>query len=73
VYLLAQAAGDRDILGKALGISSEQMKPFTNSQPGEGLILYGGAILPFSDSFPENAEFYRIMLEPCKNVKKIDG
>jgi hypothetical protein len=61
VYLLAQAAGDREILGKALGISPEQMKQVTNSQPGEGLILYGGTILPFQDRFPTNTKLYRIM------------
>jgi hypothetical protein len=61
VYLLSQAAGDREILAKALGISPEQMKRVTNSQPGEGLILYGGTILPFIDRFPTNTNLYRIM------------
>jgi hypothetical protein len=37
------------------------MKQVTNSQPGEGLILYGGTILPFSDRFPEDTKLYKIM------------
>jgi type IV secretory pathway VirB4 component len=61
VYLLAQAAGDREILGKALGISERQMEHVTNPQAGEGLILYGGTILPFADRFPENTALFRLM------------
>lgn len=61
VYLLAQAAGDREILGKALGISPSQMSHVTNAQAGEGLILYGGIILPFIDRFPQDTQLYRIM------------
>jgi hypothetical protein len=61
VYLLSQAAGDREILAKALGISPEQMKRVTNSHPGEGLILYGGTILPFQDRFPTDTKLYKIM------------
>ena len=38
VYMLNQAAGDRDILAEKLHISKEQMKYVTNSGPGEGLI-----------------------------------
>jgi hypothetical protein len=37
------------------------MKQVTNSQPGEGLILYGGTILPFCDRFPTDTKLYRIM------------
>jgi hypothetical protein len=61
VYLLTQAAGDREILGKALGISQGQMNYVTNSQAGEGLILYGGVILPFADRFPTDTALYKIM------------
>jgi hypothetical protein len=61
VYLLSQAAGDREILSKALAISPEQMKCVTNTEPGEGLILYGGTILPFKDHFPQDTQLYRIM------------
>jgi type IV secretory pathway VirB4 component len=61
VYLLAQAAGDREILAKALNISPNQMKYVTNTEAGEGLILYGGVILPFVDKFPQDTQLYKIM------------
>jgi type IV secretory pathway VirB4 component len=61
VYLLTQAAGDREILGKALSISPKQMNYVTNAEAGEGLILYGGVILPFSDRFPTDSMLYKIM------------
>jgi hypothetical protein len=61
IYLLTQAAGDREILAKALDISPGQMNYVTNAQAGEGLILYGGTILPFCDRFPEDTDLYRIM------------
>jgi type IV secretory pathway VirB4 component len=61
VYLLTQAAGDREILGKALSISPKQMNYVTNAEAGEGLILYGGVILPFIDRFPEGSALYKIM------------
>jgi hypothetical protein len=37
------------------------MKYVTNSDAGEGLIIYGGTILPFVDHFPTNTALYKIM------------
>jgi hypothetical protein len=37
------------------------MKYVTNAEAGEGLILYGGIILPFIDRFPEDSQLYKIM------------
>lgn len=61
VYMLNQAAGDREILAKKLGISPQQLSYVTHSGPGEGLIFYGNVILPFVDRFPQDTELYRIM------------
>ena len=61
VYMLNQAAGDRDILAEKLHISKEQMKYVTNSGPGEGLIRYDKVLLPFTDKFPTDTEMYRLM------------
>jgi type IV secretory pathway VirB4 component len=61
VYLLAQAPGDREILAQKLNISPKQIAYVTQSEPGEGLILYGGTILPFIDKFPTDTMLYRIM------------
>ncbi|WP_250230299.1 conjugal transfer protein TraE [Anaeropeptidivorans aminofermentans] len=61
LYLLNQAAGDREILAEKLHISPKQAKYITNSEAGEGLIIYGSVILPFIDQFPANTKLYEIM------------
>ena len=61
VYMLAQAPGDREILAQKLNISPKQIEYVTQSEAGEGLILYGGTILPFEDKFPEKSMLYKIM------------
>ena len=61
IYMLNQAAGDRDILAEKLHISKEQMKFVTNSGPGEGLIRYDKVLLPFTDRFPTDTEMYKLM------------
>ena len=61
VYMLNQAAGDREILAKQLNISPQQMHYVTHSEAGEGLIFFGNVILPFIDRFPTDTELYRIM------------
>ena len=61
IYMLNQAAGDREILAKALNISPHQLSYVTHSGAGEGLLFYGSVILPFVDHFPEDTELYKIM------------
>jgi hypothetical protein len=61
LYLLNHAPGDREIICEKLHISPKQAKYITNSEAGEGLIIYGSAILPFIDRFPTNSKLYEIM------------
>ncbi|WP_024858740.1 VirB4-like conjugal transfer ATPase, CD1110 family [Ruminococcus albus] len=61
IYMLNQAAGDRDILAEKLHISKEQMRFVTNSGPGEGLIRYDKVLLPFTDHFPTNTKIYQLL------------
>lgn len=61
IYMLNQAAGDRQILAKQLNISPHQLSYVTHSGEGEGLLFYGSVILPFVDRFPKDTELYRIM------------
>ena len=61
VYMLNQAAGDRDILAEKLHISKEQMKYVTNSGQGEGLIRYDKVLLPFTNQFPTDTKIYRLI------------
>lgn len=73
VYMLNQAAGDREILAKQLNISPKQLSYVTHSEAGEGLIFYGNVILPFVDRFPRNTELYRIMTTKPEEVKGENG
>ena len=61
VYMLNQAAGDRQILAKQLGISNHQLSYVTHSGPGEGLLFYGNVIIPFVDRFPKDTELYSLL------------
>lgn len=61
IYLLSQAPGDRAILSEKLNISPHQLSYITQSGEGEGLLIYGGAIIPFTDHFPQNTELYKLM------------
>ena len=61
IYMLNQAAGDRQILAKQLNISPHQLSYVTHSGEGEGLLFYGNTIIPFIDHFPKDTELYKIM------------
>jgi len=62
IYMLNQAAGDRQILAKQLGISPHQLSYVTHSNPGEGLLFYGNIIIPFVDRFPKDSgEIYQYL------------
>ena len=61
IYLLNQASGDRKILCERLNISSKQAGHISNSNPGEGILIFGNVILPFINDFPRDNELYRIM------------
>ena len=61
IYLLSQAPGDRAILAEKLNISPHQLSYVTQSGEGEGLMIYGGAIIPFVDHFPQNTELYKLL------------
>ena len=68
IYMLNQAAGDRQILAKQLNISPHQLSYVTHSGEGEGLLFYGNTIIPFVDHFPRNTELYRIMTTKPQEV-----
>ena len=68
IYMLNQAAGDRQILAKQLNISPHQLSYVTHSGEGEGLLFYGNTIIPFVDHFPKDTELYRIMTTKFQEV-----
>ena len=70
IYMLNQAAGDRQILAKQLNISPHQLSYVTHSGEGEGLLFYGNTILPFVDHFPKDTELYKVMTTKPQEVAK---
>ena len=73
IYMLSQAAGDRQILARQLGISPTQLSYVTHSNAGEGLLFYGNTIIPFVDHFPKDTELYRIMTTKPEEQEKPAG
>lgn len=61
IIMLNQAEGDRKILCQKLGISKDQENYITNANQGEGLLYYGGIIIPFVDKYPTNTKSYKLM------------
>lgn len=70
ICMLNQAAGDREILAKQLGISPRQLSFVTRSGEGEGLLLYGSVIIPFVDHFPKDTRMYQIMTTKLLETKE---
>jgi type IV secretory pathway VirB4 component len=69
LILLSQAAGDREILAKQLGISPHQLSYITHSNSGEGLLFFGGTIIPFIDRFPRG-EIYNLLTTRPEDIAK---
>lgn len=69
IYMLNQAAGDRQILAKQLNISPYQLSYVTNSGEGEGLLFYGNTIIPFKDKFDKSLKLYTLMTTKPEEVE----
>ena len=69
IYMLNQAAGDRQILAKQLNISPYQLSYVTNSGEGEGLLFYGSTIIPFKDKFDKSLKLYTLMTTKPEEVE----
>lgn len=61
ILMLNQASSDRNELVKLLNISETLISYVTNSDEGQGLIFFGGSIIPFEDKFPKNTKLYKMM------------
>jgi hypothetical protein len=72
--MLNQAAGDRQILAKQLGISNHQLSYVTHANAGEGLLFYGNVIIPFRDNFPKDSgEIYSLLTTKPNEVQAVSG
>ena len=61
ILMLSQAKDDREILAKRLSISEDQESYITDVGQGQGLIFFGGVIVPFIDKYPSNTISYKLM------------
>ena len=61
LLLFNQSATDRAELSKLLRISDTQMGYITNAEPGHGLLRFGGALVPFSNTIPRGSDLYRLL------------
>jgi len=68
MVMLSQAAGDREILARQLGISPHQLSYVTHSNSGEGLLFYGNTTIPFVDRFPKG-EIYNLLTTRPEDLK----
>jgi len=73
IYMLNQAAGDRQILAKQLGISSHQLSYVTHANAGEGLLFYGNVIIPFVDRFEKSGEIYQLLTTKPMETQEVSG
>lgn len=61
IIMLNQSAEDRTILSNRLSLSENQGNHITDVGPGQGLIFFGGIIVPFVDKYPSNTLSYKLM------------
>lgn len=73
IYLLNQNAKDQAILADKLGLSEKQLAHVTNSEPGNGLIIFDNVVIPFSDKYPTDTLSYQIMTtKPEESISQED-
>lgn len=71
IMMLRQSADDSKLLAERLHISDHQLSHITQSNEGEGLLVFGNTMIPFVDRFPKDTELYRIMT--TKPSERLEG
>lgn len=61
IMLFNQAASDRIELASLLNISNQQLNYVTSTEAGNGLLIAGKSIIPFSNKFPKDTNLYRMI------------
>lgn len=61
IVMLNQYGEDREILASHRQISESQLSYVTQADAGEGLLIYGAHIIPFTDHIPKDTEMYSLM------------
>lgn len=70
IMLFNQAQPDRVELAGLLNMSNKQLSYVTNTQEGSGLLVGGGAIVPFIDRFPVDTQLYKLMTTKLDEVSE---
>lgn len=60
ILMLKQAGTDIDDLASLIDLSETQIGYVTNNPAGTGLIKFGGKIIPFDMSIPEDSLIYNL-------------
>ena len=61
ILMLNQSTDDRKILAQRLQISDDQQECIRDVGQGQGLIYFGGVIVPFTDKYPKNTKSYKML------------
>lgn len=61
LMLLKQKEVDRQKLGEIIGLSDEQLKFVTDTDPGAGILKVAGKVVPFELKYPKNTKSYQFM------------
>lgn len=68
--LLGQSSEDANILAETFKLSHDQHKCLLTRNQGEGLLIFGGTILPFVSRIDENTEVYRTITTKVTEAAK---
>lgn len=72
ICMLNQGHEEREILAQKLNISNHQLSYVTSAIEGQGLLYFGGVLIPFVDRFPKDSKMYQIMTTRLSEVKRED-
>lgn len=61
LVLLGQSASDALALGEVIRLSDRQVAILRNAAAGEGLLVAGGKIVPFTNTIPRDSAIYRMV------------
>ena len=68
--LFGQSAADRKILVRELGLSPGEEECLKDVRPGEGLMIYGGTVVPISNQYPKDSPLYQLMTTRLTDLKE---
>lgn len=68
--LFGQSAADRKILVRELGLSPGEEECLKDVRPGEGLMIYGGTVVPISNQYPKDSPLYQLMTTKLDDLKE---